>query len=123
MPVFYYKHSPGEPNDVCQQAHPLSPNVVYNFYPDDPNDWYNFELHTSGKLTVQVDNFVPLAGQVAVYRGNSCDNLIFLGSNGNFGTTKIVDLGPQPPGKYYLYVSNDGILNNVNPYKLEIKTN
>ena len=121
MPVFYFDHSPGEPNNVCQQAYFISPNITYNFYPNDANDWYHFQLTSSGKLTIRVDNFVPLAGQVAVYKGSNCNNVVFLGSNGNFGDTKVVQLGTQSPGRYYIYVSNDGVLNNVTPYQLQVQ--
>ncbi len=121
LPTLFFNFSAGEPNNFCQEAFTISPNVIYNFYPNDPNDWYWFHLTTTRNLTVRVDNFVPLAGQVAVYKGSNCSNAVFLGSNGNFSTTKIVELGVQTQGRYFIYVSNDGDLNEVVPYQLQVQ--
>jgi hypothetical protein len=121
MPVVFYKHSPGEPNNTCPNAFNIFPNRVYDFYPDDSVDWYTFVSVNAGSLTVQVENFVPLAGQVAVYRGSDCGNLLFLGNNGDYGMTKIVALGAQPIGRFFIFVSNDGNPNNTTPYQLEVQ--
>lgn len=121
MPVFAFNSSAGEPNNNCQEAFSILPVIVHRFYPDDASDWYQFQLETGGNLTVVVSNFVPLAGQVAVYRGSKCGSAVFLGSNGDFSSTKSVNLGTQPGGKYFIFVSNDGPLNNVTPYTLQAR--
>jgi hypothetical protein len=113
-------HGPhGEPNDSCQQAYPLSLNVARSFLPEDPVDWYRFTTPAQGTVRVHLSEFAPEAGQVAVYRGPSCDNREYLRNFGNPGTVKIVDLGVQPAATFYVYVSNDGVF-MTQPYRLEI---
>jgi hypothetical protein len=121
MPVYFHISSPGEPNNACGQAHNIAPIVTYQFYPNDAVDWYKFELDSSGSLSIRLTNFLPVAGQVAVYRGQSCDNLQFLGSNGDFTTFKEVILGVQPAGKYFVFVSNDGNFSNSSSYTLQAR--
>jgi uncharacterized repeat protein (TIGR01451 family) len=107
-----------EPNDSCDQAHTINPNFNYSFLPDDPVDWYQFDLPSSGLLAVAVTNFKPRSGQVAVFEGDSCSSRRLVGSDGNFGETKTVDAKRQPAGHYYIFVSNDGTLNDQDPYSL-----
>jgi hypothetical protein len=121
LPVIFFKHSPGEPNDICLDAFEISPNRVYSFYPDDSSDWFTFFLANPGTVTVRVDNFLPIAGQVAVYRGSDCGTAQFLGSNGDYNATKIVPLGPQPTGRFFIFVGNDGPLNHLDPYQLQVQ--
>jgi hypothetical protein len=120
LPIFALNTYVGEPNDICQQARTIVPSITYSFYPNDAVDWYQFDLNTSGNLTVRLSEFVPIAGQVAVYRGRNCDSIVFLGSNGDFTPLKVVNLGNQPAGKYYVFISNDGNFTNVTPYKLRV---
>jgi hypothetical protein len=35
--------------------------------------------------------------------------------------TKIVALGAQPIGRFFIFVSNDGNPNNTTPYQLEVQ--
>jgi hypothetical protein len=121
MPTFSFNSSAGEPNNNCQEAFNILPVVVHQFYPNDTSDWYQFQLESGGNLTVVLTNFVPLAGQLAVYRGSKCGNAVFLESNGDFSGNKSVNLGIQPAGHYFIFVSNDGPLNNVTPYNLQAR--
>lgn len=91
-------------------------NAPYDFYPDDGHDWYRLELTSPGELEVRIDNFLPLHGQVSAYAGPNCQTAAFLRSNGQSSTQKILSLGRQPVGVYYIYVSNDGVPNGRDPY-------
>ncbi len=110
----------GEDNDDCGLAHPVRLNNAREFLPEDRTDWYRFRTTEAGNLVVRVTNFAPLEGQVAVYRGESCDQAVFLKNMGTIGLTKTVDLGSQPAGNYFVFVSNDGPLMDE-PYQLTIE--
>ena len=110
----------GEENDDCSEAHPVRLNNPLEFLPEDGVDWYRFSTPTAGHLVVRVTGFVPVEGQVAVYRGESCEQAQFLKNMGTIGSTKTVDLGNQPAGNYFVFVSNDGPLMNQ-PYQLTIE--
>jgi hypothetical protein len=121
LPVFQLETSPGEPNNSCEQAYTISTGNIHQFYPNDAVDWYQFRTNNNGSLSVHLTDFIPLAGQVAVYRGSNCSDIIFLGSNGDFNRTKIVNLSIQPAGNYYIFLSNDGNFNDSNPYFLQVR--
>jgi hypothetical protein len=108
----------GEDNDGCGSAYPIPVNSAEQFLAEDKDDWYRAIVSSGGSLTVSLTQFVPQAGQLAVFRGDTCSTAIFLGSNGSTGTTKVVDLGSQPAGTYFIYVSNDGQLNGTDFYTL-----
>ena len=120
LPLTLKESIDGEPNDICDQAHTIYPNNSYEFLPNDPVDWYQFDLPGSGTLIVEVTNFVPLFGQVAVFIGDSCSSRELVGSNGNPGTNKTVNAGIQPAGHYYVFISNDGTMNDQDPYNLRV---
>jgi len=67
-----------------------------------------------------LSNFKPLFGQIALYRGNSCGSRVLLGNNGNPSATKAINAGFQTAGHFYVFVSNDGVLTNKDPYNLVI---
>ncbi|RMG94042.1 MAG: hypothetical protein D6706_14450 [Chloroflexi bacterium] len=119
IPLINYNTVIGEPNNICEEAYPLAPNISYHFLPDDINDWYWFDLSDTGDVTVALTNFIPVDGQIVVWRG-SCDNLEFIANNGNFESTKIINLGTQENGRYYIWIINDGPLNTHQPYTLQI---
>lgn len=73
-------------------------------------------------MTVTLADFSPLAGQIAAYRGASCSSSQLLGNNGDTASTKVLDLGGQPAGRYFLYVSNDGVMSATEPYTLIVTT-
>jgi hypothetical protein len=111
-----------EPNDNCGDAYLIAPNYTHQFLPDDLNDWFTFILPAAGNLRIVVEQFAPLHGQIAAYRGESCTpgELQLLQNYGFPGLTKTLDLGQQPAGRYYLYVSNDGAFSQSEPYRLSI---
>ena len=111
----------GEPNDACQQAYRIQPNVQYQFLPDDRNDWYVLDVVGTGTLSAELRNFVPLYGQIALYKGDSCSSRNFLGNIGAPGLTKIVTKSAQTSGQYYIYISNDGSLNFYDHYTLIVR--
>jgi hypothetical protein len=118
---FSLANTTGEPNDVCTQAYGLTPNVTHSFLAEDRDDWYHFILPEPGIVTIRLGNFVPVAGQIAAYQGASCDTALFLQNNGASALEKTLSLGLQPAGRYFLYVSNDGALNNADPYTLLVE--
>lgn len=110
----------GEPNNACGQAHYISPGVTLAYLAEDSQDWYTFELPSGGDVAVELRDFVPLEGQIAAYRGESCSATTFIANNGDSTVDKMLNLGPQPAGRYYLFVGNDGPLNNNDYYSLTI---
>lgn len=114
--------SPGEPNDSCGASYPLRPNSAYQFLAEDDHDWYQFVLPDDAHVEVRLENFVPLFGQIAAYRGDNCESAQFIQNNGDAALQKRLDLGAQPPGRFFLYISNDGPHNNSDPYRIFIET-
>jgi hypothetical protein len=112
-------NSLGEPNDVCDLAFPITTNQSGQFLAEDVNDWYQFSLNTTDNITVNLTNFVPIAGQITLWRGN-CGSLTFVGQNGDFAATKNISLMNQPPGNYYLWLINDGQANSKDTYTLTV---
>ncbi|HSM56266.1 MAG TPA: hypothetical protein VK879_08940 [Candidatus Sulfomarinibacteraceae bacterium] len=110
----------GEPNDTCAQAYPIEPNHEWQFLPEDRSDWYRFRLEASARLRVTLSNFVPREGQIALYRGESCGTAVFLKNDGDSSLNRTLDLGDQPAGQYFIFVGNDGPLNEVDYYTLFI---
>lgn len=121
LPLLANNYIFGEPNDTCTQAFSINQNQTYQFLPDDVYDFYRVTLSTSANLVVEVTDFQPVQGQLLVYRG-TCTNPVFLGSNGDFSTTKTVNLGTQPAGNYIIWVINDGAYSSTNPYNLIVRT-
>lgn len=110
----------GEPNDTCAQGYPIEPNQTWQFLAEDRNDWYRFQLATTARLRVTLANFVPREGQIALYRGESCGTAVFLKNDGGNSLDRTLDLGNQPAGQYFIFVGNDGPLNEVDYYTLLI---
>ena len=111
----------GEPNDICDHAFPITPNQSAQFLAEDIHDWYEFSLGTTSDINVDLTNFVPIAGQITLWRGG-CQNLTFIGQNGDFSAEKNISLTNQPPGTYYVWIINDGPINNTNKYSLLVST-
>jgi uncharacterized repeat protein (TIGR01451 family) len=120
MPLITTGSPTGEPNDTCEQAYRISPNFNYAFFPDDKFDWYHFDTSVAGTMRAILSNFKPLFGQIALYRGNSCGSRVLLGNNGNPSATKAINAGFQTAGHFYVFVSNDGVLTDKDPYNLVI---
>ena len=108
----------GEPNDSCGEAHTISPGASNRFLAEDRHDWYQMTLPAPGVLTVRLTQFTPLAGQIAVYHGDSCSAAVLLDNIGDPAPEKTLMLSYQPAGTYFIYVSNDGVLNDADPYIL-----
>ncbi len=110
-----------EPNNTCANSFPLITNQAYYFLPDDIDDWYYFDLIQQGNVLVELTNFVPRFGQIIIYEGGLCNTLRVLKNNGNDRETKLVPLGEQPPGRYYILVINDGDPSSLERYQLQVK--
>jgi hypothetical protein len=123
IPLLLNNFVVGEPNNHPCDAYALNINQDYFFLPDDVDDWYRFDLPSSGHLIVELTDFVPLMGQVVVYTGTSCDSIqqTPLGNNGNDQSTKVVDLGQRSAGRYFIWIINDGALNATEHYRLRVR--
>jgi uncharacterized repeat protein (TIGR01451 family) len=119
LPIVKKGRDFGEPNDQCQTAAYIAVNVDNRFRPEDQDDWYQFDLPSTGDLFVELSNFLPMEGQLTVYRGDSCATRQLLGINGNPAINKVLDLATQPVGHYYIYVSNDADP-SLGPYTLRV---
>lgn len=113
---------PGEPNNRCEQAHPVQSNSLYHFYADDDNDWYRIELTSASEVEVRLENFTPQAGQLTAFHGDNCGDAALLQIMGDPATEKTLTLGLQPAGTLFVYISNDGPMNDTDPYRLIVVT-
>jgi hypothetical protein len=111
----------GEPNNSCAAAFPISINQSANFLAEDINDWYGFTLNSPSDLTVNLTDFIPIAGQITLWRG-TCNSLTLIGQNGDFSTEKSINVSNQPAGTYYIWLISDGPINFTNLYELSIET-
>jgi Cadherin-like/Cadherin domain len=112
LPIMLNNYPPIEPNNNCSQSYSLSAGIDYEFTADDTEDWYAITLNSTGNLTIVLSSFEPAQGQLIIY-GDSCSNLILLQNNGDPSTTKIINLGTQPAGTYYIRVYTQPITNTT----------
>lgn len=110
----------GEPNNTCTQAVSLPLNQSQAFLAEDGHDWYVFELAQSGTVRIYWQNFVSQEGQMILYRG-SCDDLVFIANNGETAVNRTLDAGSQPAGRYFIWLINDGPLNDQDEYTLRVQ--
>jgi len=113
-----------EPNDHCTEAKFLAKNHRHRFLADDANDWYYFDLTASTQVTIFVTEYA-VSGQVTVWKEDNCSDLDssdFVASNGDDQPTKVLDLGTQSAGRYYVWIINDEAPTHVY-YRLEVETN
>jgi hypothetical protein len=110
-----------EPNNSCQEAHPIQLNQPGHFLPNDINDWYSFVLPSTANLQVSLTNFVPVAGQLLVYSG-PCVGAQRIGHDGNDNVNRVLYLGVRPAGQYYIWVINDGPTSTTDYYTLTVTT-
>ena len=112
----------GEPNNSCGLAYDIVPGMTWKFLPEDRADWYRFRLAEAADVRVHLNNFVPLKGQMAIYRGESCGTAGFLVNDGDDSAQRTLDLGLQPAGQFFIFVANDGFLNQTEFYTLLVET-
>ncbi len=110
-----------EPNDTCAESFALIPNRSEQFLPDDVFDWFTFDLATPADVVVELHDFSPRRGQVNVATGVACQQLRLIKSNGDPTTDKIIDLGRQPAGRYYIRLIADGPLSDSAAYTLLVR--
>lgn len=127
-----------EPNNNCFRAYPLSRNRQYFFRP--PNkynslvpldqrdqDYFSFELIQSGRVTIEMTNFVPRSGQLIirphVEGGNPPCGTPPLARNPDEALDRSIDLGTRPAGRYYIQIINDGPSNVQDLYGLIVRVN
>ncbi len=122
-----------EPNNSCANAHPMSLNRQYFVrppakYPAD-QDYYVFELTQSHRVTIELTNFVPRAGQMVIRYDDTtpgkpipnCEKVQARRPQLQLNNT--MDLGQLPQGRYYIQIINDGPSNVPDLYGLITRTN
>ena len=119
IPLILNNYRPDEPNDACSQSYAIQTDLTYSFLPENANDWYKFTLSNSSSVNVVLSNF-QVGGQILAY-GGSCGNLQFLKNNGNFSSTKTLNLGALGPGTYYIWVISEAPFSS-NSYNLVVNT-
>lgn len=118
LPAMMNFYQVDEPNDSCDEAVSISMNVNHDFYYEDQYDWYSFDLSSTQTVQIRLTNF-NAPGQIIVYSG-TCGNLTFLQNNGNFSSTKVINLTNLGAGRYYIRIITDSGYNTQNPYGLII---
>ena len=118
VPVLLNNYRADEPNDNCAESYAIKTGATYSFLPEDGEDWYKFTLTSNGNISVVLSNY-QVDGQIVAYRG-SCGSLQFIQNNGNFSSTKILNLGNLPAGTYFIRVVTDPPYNNTLSYNLII---
>ena len=111
-----------EPNDTCAESFTLAVNRSEQFLPDDVFDWFTFDLTTPADVVVELHDFSPRRGQVNVATGVACQQLRLIKSNGDPTEDKVVDLGRQPAGRYYIRIIADGPLSDSAAYTLLVRS-
>ena len=120
LPSISNRSVAGEPNNGACNALSLMPNLNHYFLPDDANDWYRFSLASAARVRIVLSNF-SAGGQVVIYSGD-CAAPTFLQNNGNFESTKIVDLGRRDAGAFLIWVITDSRFSDTAPYILRVET-
>ncbi len=112
-------NSPYEPHNSPTDAYgPLRADVVYQAYPDDPEDWYFFNLPGARDVTVEVSDFTGRDGRLMVYAAEDTDSTVPDGDDSSGGSTMIVTPSDLPSGKYYIRVYTGGSTNVTTLYNL-----
>lgn len=123
-----YAFMPSVTDDVvgnsCVDSYPLRLNQRYSFFPPahGAQSVFRFNLPSSGRLRVELTNFVPREGQLVVWSG-ICGSLELIGRNPDTSLNKTVDLGTRPAGQYIIQLINDGPSNNIDLYNLFVRVN
>ena len=87
--------------------------------PNDPFAGYWFDTFGPAHIVVELTNFVPEEGWVLVYySADTTCNFVFRYGTFETSTTKILDLGQQPAGRYFVVVTIDGPLSSSEYYRL-----
>ncbi len=122
LPVVLRPRILGEPNNSCGEAFPLGLNQPAQFLAEDENDWYRFSLSQMTQVQVELSNFIPQAGQVTVWYGVPCTAAVRVGHDGTIAVNRVLDLGMQPAGDYFIWLINAGALNTADLYTIEVLT-
>ena len=122
LPVVPNRHSLDEPNNSPCQAYPIGLNTTHKFLANDDNDWYRFVLDKAGQVTIELNNFVPKAGQIWLWSG-SCDNLSLISINTITATEKIINLDNRNPDTYHILIVNESDFNFNDLYQLRVYFN
>lgn len=121
MPVVTWAERQNEePNDSCAEAMGVGVNRQQAFLPDDRDDWFFFDLAAAATVAVELRDFTPRKGQLIIATGQGCSGLQLIGSNGENRLDKTVALGFRQPGRYFVWIINDGPV-SVTPYHLFVR--
>lgn len=116
---------------TCTEATPITLNSRALFLPPPKypqgQHYFRFNVPSRGEVRVELTNFVPLRGQLQVWKKTTakCTEQVLLGRNGGEALNKTVNLGtlsPLPEGQYYtIQVINDGPSNTTDLYGLMVR--
>ncbi|HRQ41174.1 MAG TPA: lamin tail domain-containing protein [Chloroflexota bacterium] len=120
LPVVVQPRLYGEPNNSCSEAYQIPLNQTLPFLAEDMNDWYQFDLAQPGAVRIHWLNFVPQEGQILLYRG-LCDDRVFVANNGETAVNRVLDVGVQPAGHYYIRIISDALPNDQDEYTLRVQ--
>jgi hypothetical protein len=102
----YVFASDEEPNDVCEQSHPVLLDTLYEFMFDDQYDWFQFDLEAERLVVITIGSPLLDERSAVVYSGTNCDELMLVNFNDDGGPLLPINLEVQPAGHYYLEVVN-----------------
>lgn len=122
LPAISNRPVPGEPNNGACNSLPILTNLGYYYLPDDANDWYRFTLTSPARVRAILQDFTA-EGQFIIWSGN-CTSPTYVRHNGDTGVVpnRIVDLGLQEAGTYFVWIISDARLSSTAPYYLRIET-
>ncbi len=124
LPLIAYVQPPlpesDEPNNICQEAYALGNNTIYEFLAEDRHDWYSFSTSKIANITVELTQYEAEEGQILVAEGQ-CGALMRIGHNGDFSTSKIIELNNLAAGTYYIWLITDNIGPVGQPYKYNLQ--
>ncbi len=101
-------------------------DTVYQFYPDTEHAIYWFALADTTDVVVELMNFLPEEGQIAIYKdtGKGCDpaSLEDIGFDGSSDIDRTLAVGAQEAGNYYVYIFSGADLGREQAYSLLVRT-
>ena len=96
----------------------MGPNVNYQAYPDDQNDYYYIQPTGTFNLNVQVTGY-PSEGQLIIYNSSLTSVGSTFHNAGGSGTMSLT-LSNLPAGKYYIRIYTAAPYSSSSLYTLRV---
>jgi hypothetical protein len=109
---------------TCKNALNLELNKEYHLFAETANAFYRFVLEEEAGLTVHLTNFVANDGQLQVLMepGEQCSGLLLVEYVPDTTSDMMVNVDPQQPGVYYVFIFNADDQPSLLPYSLMVET-